>query len=204
MKKLLVFAVIAMVAGAAMAEKYDYGTYGWWNTWVTIAGESSDVTLWSTDSGNGTYLGTLALDGQVFNIQSAQGNIWSNNRDRGGINFHFNTYINTVQDADDQTSGNWWLGSLTPDPVKDTDYSFAVGASGPLGNVELKEGDTVGLVLYAKTYSGLDGGDEWYGAGGNNYHAYFTVGAAPIPEPATMGLVGLGALVLALRRKLSK
>ncbi|MGI6599172.1 MAG: PEP-CTERM sorting domain-containing protein [Kiritimatiellia bacterium] len=26
----------------------------------------------------------------------------------------------------------------------------------------------------------------------------------PIPEPATMGLLGLGALALALRRKMSK
>ena len=195
MKKLLVFALIAMVAGSAMAQ---FGTtYGWWDTQITIAGQNFDVTTWSEDSGSGTFLGTLDLAGQVFNVSAVDGNIWSQAQDRGGANFFFNTFVNSTQDA---AAADWHVGAVTH--VSGNDYTLAnTAGSGNIGSTVLQNGDTVGLDFWAKTY-GISG-DQWYsGATGQNYHAYFNVG--PIPEPATMGLLGLGAVALALRRKMSK
>ena len=198
MKKLLVFALVAMVAGSAMAQ---FGTtYGWWNTKITIAGQNFDVTTWSEDSENGTFLGTLDLAGQVFNVSAVDGNIWSHSQNRGGANFFFNTFVNSTQDAD---GTNWHVGAVTY--VSGNDYTLVnTTGSGDIGSTLLKNGDVVGLDFWAKTYG--PSGDEWYSGttSGQNYHAYFNVGTTPIPEPATMGLLGLGAVALALRRKMSK
>ena len=197
MKKLLVFALVAMVAGSAMAQ---FGmTYGWWDTQITIAGQNFDVTTWSEDSEDGTFLGTLDLAGQVFNISAVNGNIWSQAQDRDGANFFFNTFVNNTQDA---VGTNWHVGAVTH--VSSNDYTLVnTTGSGNIGSTLLKNGDVVVLDFWAKTYG--TSGDQWYsGASGQNYHAYFNVGTTPIPEPATMGLLGLGAVALALRRKMSK
>ncbi len=197
MKKLLVFALVAMVAGSAMAQ---FGmTYGWWDTQITIAGRNFDVTTWSEDYGDGTFLGTLDLAGQVFNISAVNGNIWSQAQDRDGANFFFNTFVNNTQDA---VGTNWHVGAVTH--VSSNDYTLVnTTGSGNIGSTLLKNGDVVVLDFWAKTYG--TSGDQWYsGASGQNYHAYFNVGTTPIPEPATMGLLGLGAVALALRRKMSK
>ena len=201
MKKLLVFAVAAMVAGSAMAQ-YNFGTtYGWWETYFTIAGQNFDVTTWSEDSGNGTFLGTLDLAGQVFNVSAVDGNIWSHSHDRGGANFFFDTFVNSTQDA---VLHDWWTGGDALTYVSGNDYTLTAGASGPIGSTVLQNGDTVDIVMWGKTYG--TSGDEWYSGttSGQNYHAYFNVGTTAIPEPATMGLLGLGAVALALRRKMSK
>lgn len=195
MKKLLTFAAIALIASSAMAQ---FGvTYGWWDTTITIGGANYDVTSWSSDPLNGTNLGTIDLIGSTFDITAASVNVWSAAQDRGGANFFFNTYVNTVQDAAGQ---DWWLGTLTSEGGNN--YSLADTTGVTIGAVTLAAGDVVGIDFWAKTYG--TSGDEWYSADGNNYHAYFTVGEAPIPEPATMSLLGLGALAMVLRRKIRK
>lgn len=198
MKKLLVALTIGLIAASAMAQQGT--TYDWWNTYFTIAGQQFDVTGWSTDANNGTDLGVLDLAGFVFSVSAVNGNIWSQAQDRGGANIFFNTYINTVQDA---TGHDWWPGAGALTYVSGNDYTLTAGSSGSIGSVTLQNGDVVGIDMWAKTYG--TSGDEWYSAGGNNYHAFFTVGdPTPIPEPATMGLLGLGALAMVIRRKMSK
>ena len=202
MKKLVVFLAIALVAGMAFAQQ---GTsYDWWDTVFTIAGEEFDVTTWSNDSGNGTDLGVLNFAGLVFSVDSIAGNIWSAAQDRGGMNLFFDTYVNSMQDADGH---DWWTGAGALSHVSGNDYTLSAGASGDIGAVVLQPGDVVGVVLWGKTYddAGDEAGDEWYSGGGGNYHAFFEVGGpTPIPEPATMSLLGLGALAMVLRRKMRK
>lgn len=195
MKKILAFALVAMMAVSAMAQ--EGVTYGWWDSSITIAGTQYDFTGWSSDPMNGTNLGTIDLVSSMFVISAASGNIWSQAQDRGGLNLFFNTYVNATPDA---VGHDWWVGSVTG--VGGNDYTFDNNVGVTLGTVTLQAGDVVGIDFWAKTYG--TSGDEWYSAGGNNYHAYFTVGAAPVPEPATMSLLGLGALAMVLRRKMSK
>jgi len=197
MKKLLVALTIGLIAVSAMAQLGT--TYGWWETYFTIAGQQFDITTWSTDSNNGTDLGVLNLAGFVFSVSAVNGNIWSQAQDRAGANFFFNTFINEQQDAN---NADWHVGAVTH--VSGNDYTLAnTAGSGDIGSTVLQNGDVVGIDMWAKTYG--TSGDEWYSAGGNNYHAFFTVGdPTPIPEPATMGLLGLGALAMVIRRKMSK
>jgi hypothetical protein len=198
MKKLLVALTIGLIAASAMAQQGT--TYGWWETYFTIAGQQFEVTTWSTDSKNGTDLGVLNLAGFVFSVSAVNGNIWSKAQDRGGMNFMFNTCVNTVQDA---AGHDWWTGNSALTHVSGNNYTLSAGPSGNIGSTVLQNGDTVGIVMWGKTYG--TSGDEWYSDNGNNYHAFFTVGdPTPIPEPATMGLLGLGALAMVIRRKLSK
>ena len=198
MKKLLVALTIGLIAVSAMAQQGT--TYGWWETYFTIAGQQFDVTTWSNDSSNGTDLGVLNLAGFVFSVSAVNGNIWSQAQDRDEMTIYFRTYINTVPAAINQP---WMPGPSALTHVSGNDYTLTADASGPIGSPVLKDNDLVGIVMWAQT-SGASG-EEWYSDGGNNYHAFFTVGdPTPIPEPATMGLLGLGALAMVIRRKLSK
>ena len=197
MKKLLVALTIGLIAVSAMAQQGT--TYGWWETYFTIAGQQFDVTTWSNDSSNGTNLGVLDLAGFVFSVSAVNGNVWSAAQDRGGMNIYFNTFVNSTPDA---ANHDWWTGGDALTYVSGHDYTLTAGASGPIGAVTLQDGDVVGINMWAKTYG--TSGDEWLSANGGNYNAYFTVGATPVPEPATMGLLGLGALAMVIRRKMSK
>ena len=197
MKKVLVALTIGLLAVSAMAQQGT--TYNWWDTYLTIAGQQFDVTTWSNDSSNGTDLGVLDLAGFVFSVSAVNGNVWSQAQDRGGMNIFFNTFVNSTADA---ANHDWWTGGDALTYVSGNDYTLTAGASGSIGAVTLQDGDVVGINMWAKTYG--TSGDEWLSANGGNYNAYFTVGATPVPEPATMGLLGLGALAMVIRRKMSK
>jgi len=186
MKKIAVVCVAVFVAVSAMAD------YDWWNTVITIAGSDYDVTGWSTDSANGTDLGAIDLAGSVFQISAASANVWSDSGDRGGLNMYFNTFVGGTQDAAGQ---DWHVGGFSTSD--NHNYAVANSTGVTVGSVTLEVGDVVGIDLWAKTYG--TSGDEWLNAGGDNYHAYFTV----VPEPATVGMLGLGALLTLLVRRMT-
>ena len=197
MKKLIVFAVAAVLAVSAFAQGM---TYGWRDSTIPIGGQAFDITLWSTDSANGTNLGTLDLVGSSFEITAVSLNIWSESQDRDGANLILNSFVNGSADAAGQDT---WLGELTHSTTNLNNYSLSFATPITVGDTTaLAAGDVVGIDLWAKTYG--TSGDQWYSANDANYHAYFTVGTAPVPEPATMSLLGLGALAMVLRRKLRK
>ena len=65
-----------------------------------------------------------------------------------------------------------------------------------------RRGDEYFSASKKETVWGDVGGDSWLNNGGANYSANFNVQA--VPEPATMSLLGLGALAMVLRRKIRK
>lgn len=188
MKRLLAFAVIAMVAGSAMAQTLSF--LG--NSAVYVVEEKA----WYNANANWA---DSAFQGHDFGIVSSLtigGNAetwWTDSAS------HTATVVNL----------NYQVDSLDPEAVALPWHSFA-------NNNDKWENMTGEDVIET---TGVGGGEHtlavWFNAvqGTNtfwdsnnsaNYVATFETAAAPIPEPATMSLLGLGALAMVLRRKMRK
>ena len=165
----------------AFSSQTAWAGYGWYNGSMTIGGNNTDPTAWSTDFMNPTDLGIVT----DMTISSIVFNVWSDANDRGGANMFFRIWDGgPSQVGDDQ---DLWLGASTR-ITGDHDFSISWIGTEDLAaavGLTLKPGNTYYIDMWAKTYG--DSGDEWYsGDNGSNYHAKLTI--APISLSAKKAL----------------
>ena len=189
MKKILLFALIAMIAGMASAQ-----TLTWTGNSAVYNVEGDD---WYNCSANwgaaGNFVGmnfgtvySLTLGGQIQTY-------WDDNAS------HPSTVVNMGYGVDgtywDSVPLAWYSFGSNNDTWQNMTGEDIVAASGTGG------GGSHTVQVY---FSAFDGGTVtvYDNNGGGNYaSASYTT---PIPEPATMSLLGLGALAMVLRRKIRK
>jgi hypothetical protein len=202
MKKILAFALVAMMAGAS---------FGGWGMWATDGGYSTveingvSQSLAAFDSHDfGTF--DLTLDTMIFSAFSV--NTWKNGAsDVVDANYFYTIYTGARPGSPvfTQIDGGWLAD------ISGGDQTW--GASGLSIDLLDYAGLVAGTSYTLEIYGEIVGNDD--GNPLNNYSQYdnnnsapanytATFATAPIPEPATMSLLGLGALAMVLRRKMSK
>ena len=185
MKKFLMFALIAIVAGAASAQSVSWiGNSAVYNdsndTWYNCSANwASGGAFDTTDFGLVT---ALAIGGQAATW-------WTDSASHQGT-----TDVNMNYQVDALTADYVDLNWLSYGSNNDT-WENMVGES-------VLTGVGAGEHTLAVWFSANDGTTTVYDSNSSaNYIADFETA---IPEPATMSLLGLGALAMVLRRKMSK
>ena len=194
MKKFITAIAIALVAASAFAQSASW--IG--NSYIVANG------TWYNASGEGNPDFNAADLGDIFELTLA-GQIQSYGDDDGAnnpafINYKFDdgTAYSAQLDWFQYENNNNWFGTS----------DGTVGAFAADGFAALDEGKHTIAVWFSKpsTDDSAYEGNIYDSNGGNNYVANFTKVASPaaVPEPATMSLLGLGALAMVIRRKLRK
>lgn len=197
MKKLIIFALVAMVASFAMAQTLE----GIANSYVYDVGND----VWYTASGAGAWATGGAFDGADFGVVSAltlggQAATWQG----GSGDTTATMFWEVFQGATSQGSGNMnmdWLNNTGGEFGNDSTWENTTGVNVAFGLAASTE-YTVAAWFNAVQDNGVDPAVTVWDSGTGNYVASFETTA--IPEPATMSLLGLGALAMVLRRKIRK
>ncbi len=162
LKSLACFALGAMVGSSALAG------YGWYDGAMSIGGQTTDCTAWSTDGNNPTDIG----DCTDMTISSVAFNVWSDANDRGGANMGFRIWDGGTTPVGEISQDSFHLGTATRITG---DHDFSISWTGTMDlaaavSLTLEHGKTYYIDMWAKTYG--TSGDEWYsGDNGGNYHA---------------------------------
>lgn len=185
MKKLMVFAVIAMVAASAMAQTlafvgnsalYVVEEEAWYNanaTWAASAFDTHDFGI----------VASLTLGGNAETW-------WDDSASHTATEVNLNYQVDAL--AWEAVALPWLSFASNNDKWENMTGEDVIATTGVgAGNHTL-----------AVYFSASDGGSTivYDSNGGLNYTADFQT----IPEPATMSLLGLGALAMVLRRKIRK
>ncbi|MGD9612259.1 MAG: PEP-CTERM sorting domain-containing protein [Kiritimatiellia bacterium] len=202
MKKILAFALVAMLAGSS------FGAWGLWASDGSFSSTTIDGVTQSLAAFDSYDFGTfdLTMDSMIFSLVSV--NTFKNDTsDVMDANYYYTIYTGSrpVTPTFTQIDGGW-LADLGGG-----DQTW--GASGLSIDLLDYAGLVAGTTYTLEIYGEVNGDDDTgasapyfqydnNNAAPANYTATFST--APIPEPATMSLLGLGALAMVLRRKMSK
>ncbi len=196
MKKLMVFAVIAMVAASAMAQTLE----GIANSYIYDVANN----VWYQGSGSGVWATGGAFQSHDFGIIESltlggQAATWQG----GSPNTTATMFWEVFEGAVSQNSGDMnmaWLNNTGGEFGTDSTWENLTGQNVAAG---LASGTEYTVAVW---FNAVQDGTTtvWDSNSSANYVASFETAAAPIPEPATMSLLGLGALAMVLRRKIRK
>ncbi len=186
MKKLIVFAMVAMMAGGAFAAT------GWFQDYILVSDNgAADEYYWiGSDPGFGSDFTNSSFQitlGDTFEL-GADMKYWSDTQDRGGGSFFWT--VDNYATSHEVIWSQTYLGGNDYQGLEPTENGIASGLGA----------GSYTLIVWAKSWdTGGGQGDSWLTNGGANYSVDFTIN--PIPEPATFGLLAIGAGLMYLRKR---
>ena len=226
MNKLILIAGISVIAGAAQAQV----TIANWNFENTTVGTTAvnDLPPISADSGLGSLTSHHAT-AATFSTPAGNGSAKSISANTYAVGDYWQfqvatTGLNNISVSYDQTGSNTgprdWIFQYSTDGTNFTDfgsqYSITNDAWSPTAGVNpvsfhsfdftgisaVENAATVYFRIVDNSTVSINGGTV--AAGGTGRLDNITVSANPVPEPASMAALGLGALALIRKRKARK